>query len=281
MTCFRSFLVACACLALLAGPSALAAEGDDTCTGYIDSLPTTITTAGTWCLRSGLNVTVHNGAAVNIAANDVTLDCLGHTIDGMQSGYTTGKGVYAQERHRVTVRNCTIIGLDTGIHLYRGNGHRVHDNLLDRNLRRGIQVWDPLAQSHVARNRVIRLGGAAVAESIVGIEADAEVIDNVVAGVTASSYNKGAKGIIVHGTGTLAARNHIRDLLSDGPEATVALTAGGRQQSLVDNHIGNAVLQANGVGISGANRAFCSGNHVAGYTHAVPGCDLQHGNLVH
>ena len=37
-----------------AAPAAQAAESYDNCTGFIDSLPATISTHGVWCLRKNL-----------------------------------------------------------------------------------------------------------------------------------------------------------------------------------------------------------------------------------
>ncbi|HEY0661599.1 MAG TPA: hypothetical protein VGD21_09825, partial [Lysobacter sp.] len=64
---------------LLAGPvapaPAQAAQSYDNCTGFIDSLPATITTQGTWCLRKDLSTAMSSGNAITIATNNVTIDC--------------------------------------------------------------------------------------------------------------------------------------------------------------------------------------------------------------
>ena len=58
--------------------SAYAAQSYDSCAGFIDSLPATITTQGTWCLRGDLATSVTSGNAITIATNNVTIDCMGN-----------------------------------------------------------------------------------------------------------------------------------------------------------------------------------------------------------
>src|SRR5690606_9034000 len=72
---------------LLAIPSpARAAESYDSCAGYIDSLPATISQQGVWCLRKNLSTNISTGHAITIAANNVTIDCNDFKIGGLAAG---------------------------------------------------------------------------------------------------------------------------------------------------------------------------------------------------
>ena len=76
-----------ALLAMAGAPHvAQAAESYDSCKGFITSLPVSISTPGTWCLKQDLATSLASGNAVTILANDVTLDCNGFKIDGTAAG---------------------------------------------------------------------------------------------------------------------------------------------------------------------------------------------------
>src|SRR5688572_12403874 len=101
-------LAATACTAL----PATAAESFDSCDGrFIDSLPAHISTPGVWCLRHDVSTAIGAGAAINIAANNVTLDCNGFRIGGLAAGPgSMASGVYVSGRQNASVRNCGIRG---------------------------------------------------------------------------------------------------------------------------------------------------------------------------
>ena len=70
-------------------PSARAAESYDSCAGYIDSLPATISRQGVWCLRKNLSASIGNGNAITIATNDVTIECNDFRGGGLAAGWST------------------------------------------------------------------------------------------------------------------------------------------------------------------------------------------------
>src|SRR5262245_20959189 len=78
-------LLAALLLSLFVLP-AVAAESYDACAGFIDTVPTTISTQGVWCLRKDLATAVSNGAAISIEANNVTIDCNGFKLGGLAAG---------------------------------------------------------------------------------------------------------------------------------------------------------------------------------------------------
>ena len=130
-------LIACAASA----PAVQAAGSYDNCTGYVDSLPATLATQGTWCLRHDLSSAMVSGEAITIGANNITLDCNGFKLGGLAAGPdTTTIGIFAANRTNITVRDCAIRGFYGGIYLNGGRGHRVEDNRLDQHRGFGITV---------------------------------------------------------------------------------------------------------------------------------------------
>src|SRR5690606_19099973 len=118
-----------------------AAEGYDNCTGYIDSLPATIATQGTWCLRKNLDTAIAVGKAINIAAYNVTIDCNDFKVGGLAAGgESRAYGIYSHNGQNITIRNCNVRGFGIGIFIDGGSGQLVEDNLLDGNLLAGITV---------------------------------------------------------------------------------------------------------------------------------------------
>src|SRR5688572_11518098 len=87
-TTMRLPLVLVLALACSAAHRADAAASYDACTGFIDTLPATIGTQGTWCLRNNLTSSLASGAAISIATNNVVLDCNGFKIGGLSAGPT-------------------------------------------------------------------------------------------------------------------------------------------------------------------------------------------------
>ena len=97
---------------------ARAAESYDACTNTISTLPVTISTPGIWCMRQNLAFAPPSGNAITITTNDVTVDCNGFKLDGSASYTSTGaKGIRADGRSGITVRNCAIRGFYYGIAL--------------------------------------------------------------------------------------------------------------------------------------------------------------------
>src|SRR5690606_24652633 len=71
---------------LAATQPARAAQSYDACTGFIDSVPATISTQGVWCLRKDLSTNITSGNAITIATNNVTIDCNDFKLGGLAAG---------------------------------------------------------------------------------------------------------------------------------------------------------------------------------------------------
>jgi hypothetical protein len=277
---------------------ARAAESYGNCTGFIDTVPATITTPGTWCLRRDLNTAIMSGIAIHIAASSVTLDCNHFTTDGFDGGFETqAYGVYAGDRLNVSIRNCNIRGFATGILLDGGSngvapGFLVERNTLNGHTRTGIFVRG--AGSTIRGNRVLDIGtgepldGSVGDRNIYGITAwnGVDVIDNTVKGIGIPIPSEvGAYGIrtINNGAGSVIG-NRIRRLgLWAGPANAVYGIYNVNSRGLIirDNDIqGPGASTVGGVGLRcSSTPATARDNVIAGFATAIQKC-MSIGNTV-
>ena len=207
-----------ACLALVAS-RANAAEGYDNCTGFVDSLPATIATQGTWCLRDDLSTAMTSGAAITIAANNVTLDCNHFKVGGLAAGPgTLTTGVFAEDHGNVVVRQCNVRGFYTGIAIYQGSGAVVEDNRIEASLHYGIELQGAGADAFAVarRNLVLDTGGTQYPIAIRAF-AGVQVLDNLVDRI-ASTADGSLSGIQMFGAQGSIVGNRIRGL-APGPGA--------------------------------------------------------------
>ena len=183
---------------LFAAPClAQAAQSFDNCAGYITSLPAVITTQGTWCLKQDLATAINTGNAITINADDVTIDCNDYKLGGLAAGIgTQANGIVAGNRLNIAIRNCNIRGFLYGAFLWgsQGGAHVVEDNRFDLNTYIALLVAGD--GSVVRRNRVFNTGGTTVAMPSdgalgIGVQYSADVIDNTVSGVHATSGTNG------------------------------------------------------------------------------------------
>src|SRR5436190_948842 len=244
MHIFRFSFIAIATLAAFAGASgpAAAAESYDSCLGFIDALPATITTQGTWCLRQNLDTSATSGNAIEIQTNNVTIDCNGFRMRGSGGGAV---GIFAAGRLNLAIRHCTIRGFVIGIEVFGGSDYLVENNLLDQSRFIGIETAG--ASSVVRRNNVVNTGGSPAAGQASAISAEGDVIDNVVDGVYGadSVVNFGANGIYspAHAgvnLGIVIQGNRIRNLTPKGTGEAIGITSNGSGVAVRDNVIGQA-----------------------------------------
>jgi len=182
------------------------------CVGYVDTLPRTLSTPGTWCLRKNLGTTTIPGKAITIAADNITLDCNDFEIDGKALATSTSIGVYASNRFNATVRHCTITGFRTGIFLQSatsGGGHVVEHNRVDRNTWIGVRLEGE--GSVVRDNLVTYTGGTTSIANAYGIygSGSIDIVDNMISdvfpGASGNSYGIYSSGDL---RGSIA-RNHV------------------------------------------------------------------------
>jgi hypothetical protein len=289
MHILRFFFVSIVTLAAFAGASgpAAAAESYDSCLGFIDALPATITTQGTWCLRQNLDTSATSGNAIEIQTNNVTIDCNGFRMRGSGGGpSTTAVGIVANGRLNLAIRHCTIRGFQEGISLTAGSGYLVEDNLLDQN--RTIGIGSVGGGIVIRRNIVTNSGGSPVSGQVYAIYADGDVIDNVVDGVAGadSLVNFSATGIYSPADadiniGIVIQGNRIRNLTPKGTGEAIGISSNGRGVLVRDNVIGQASVTT-GFGIScNDNTSHVRDNVILKYgTGIAVACDDAGGNSV-
>ena len=261
--------------ALLAPPPAHA-ETYQTCAGFIDSVPAVINTQGVWCLRKDLSTAMATGNAITINTNNVTIDCNHFKLGGLAAGDATATtGILASNRQNTTVRNCNVRGFLVGVSL-QGNtaGNRVEDNRLDDNLWMGIAVAGD--QNLVQRNSVFSTGGAQTFN--MGINADADIIDNTVSDVFTANPAAFVIGIAANGPGNTVVGNRVRNLASTLAHAAINVASPG--MVLERNRI-DAEFDTTGdaVRITGTGEATCIGNLSRNYADAFDDCSVVSGNI--
>jgi len=247
----------------LAPGAAHAAQSYDNCTGFIDSVPATITTQGTWCLRKDLGTAITSGNAITIATNNVTLDCNDFKIGGLAAGEASNaNGIHAKERQNVTIRNCSIRGFRLGVSLDRGSGHLVENNHLDNNLAIGIYFHSYSTDNSavVRNNRVMDTGGSPGRPNIYGISVSGTLVeDNVVSGLFADSATPDLVGINFIGKGVVRG-NLVTRFASNasGHAAGIRVASGGVAER-------NVVLGQGFPGV-GIDAGICRDNTSSGFT---------------
>ena len=281
----RKLSMLVAILGAVAGMSmtASAAESYDNCTGFIDSVPATIATQGTWCLRHDLSTAMASGNAITINTNNVTIDCNDFKIGGLAAGEaSSARGIGATGRLNATIRNCSLRGFLFGIELAGtdGGGHLVEDNRLDQNLLAGISIQGD--GNLVQRNRILDTGGWAVSSAVAwGIVGSADIIDNAVEGVSAVGEFAQAWGIEASGRGNEVRGNRIRRIiagLAAGAEA-VGIEAVSSGMTLDRNRVHTlAGLPGTGI-LARGDKSSCTYNVAVDFELGYFGCERTLGNL--
>jgi hypothetical protein len=259
---------------LLSSKPAHAASGYDNCTGFITSVPTVISTPGTWCLKQDLTTAITSGGAVTIAANNVTVDCNDFHLDGRAAGLGTAAfGIYADNQTGNTVRHCNILGFHRGLYFQGSGGHHlIEDNHFDHNAYNGLRVEGDALM--IRRNLITATGGSTTDTSSYGITAfgSADIIDNTISGMSVASGSNG----YIHGleldlnaNGNIVG-NKVRGLKPDGTGTVVGMLNGDASRLVVrDNE-----FEGPGLGIallcdssgSGDTMIRVKHNVIAGFT---------------
>jgi hypothetical protein len=268
-------------LAAAVTPCAFAAESYDNCTGVISSLPTTISTQGTWCLKANLSTGITTGNAITITTNNVTIDCNDFKLGGLPAGdATNARGIYALDRLNTTVRNCGVRGFQYGILLSGANtaGSLIENNRLDNNTYRGVEI---AGGGHVVRgNRVVDTGGRPNSSSTAGIYVngtESQINENLVSGLTVTNTGGLVMGIASMGGTSEVSRNLVTGLVPNGG-INRAITVGSSRASAVR---GNTVLSnpsISGTAITANNYNLCSDNKLIGYSIGFVGGCTNGGN---
>jgi hypothetical protein len=271
--------------ALLAvSKSAHAAESYANCNGVIASVPKTISTPGVWCVKQNLATASTSAKAINIASDNVTLDCNDFTLAGAGGTGDTSIGIFTNSHINITVRHCNVQGFRYGLSFLSaggGGGHVIEDNSFNANTSTGIRVDGD--GSVIRRNRVFNTGGSTTVNNATGIYGTNSVTisDNTVSGVTARAASNGnaygiytsnnpngsiednrVRGLAKDGTGKIygiynaksvrvTARNNA--LFGDGSTGSIALTCANSSGRAKDNIINGFVVGLSKCGDAGEN----------------------------
>jgi hypothetical protein len=259
-----------------AGPAA-AAEGFDSCTGYVDTLPATLSSPGTWCLRANLATTIASGAAITIATNNVVLDCNHFAVDGGGAGAGTQTvGVLAQNRQATVVRHCSVQGFYRGLQMV-GNNVEVRGNRIAGARFHGMYVAgdDVLVQD----NAVLGTGGSTAVGSAIGIYAIGRIdtIGNLVATTQATTGSNGNAGGIYYATGTIGSirDNRVTTVVGDGTGVVSGIKTENAGRVIISrNHIVSNGEAGIGLYCLGPDIATSSARHnaVIGFADGLEGC---------
>ena len=232
----------------------------------VTSLPAVIDTQGIYCLTGNLATSQTSGYAIQITANNVTLDLNGWKLGGQAAGSGTGAFGIFSAANNVTIKNGIVRGFLSGIFL-TGRGAVVQDMLADQNLSAGIRVQGE--GSVVEHNQVVDTGGSTFNTTVnaVGIDADgpgSTVSNNMVSGLTATGAGH------EYGIGVIGADSTVRDnVVSDSARPTGGGNSYGIyqiQSIAVSNTVSNFYIGIyNNGGIYAHNTAYnCTTNYSGG-----------------
>ena len=177
---------------------------------------------------------------ITIAADNVTLDCNNHIIDGTKVPNT--RGVFVNGSRGFTIKNCWVREFNDGILFFLPSDHyTIINNVVLNNTRAGIMYWvpDPLPITPLGQNNNLEVSNKLIrSESILpDICVDYPQTINVISGnyavenyrgINLAQYTEVTKNIIVGNT-------------------DIGLVAYGICNVIYDNYFNN-ILNANGYG---------------------------------
>ncbi|MFH1053012.1 MAG: S8 family serine peptidase [Candidatus Woesearchaeota archaeon] len=174
---------------------------DNDCDGDIDSADSDcascndIITQNTILTNDILNC---NGYGLVIGADDITLDCNNHIVDGVNDWLTIG--IYLNRTSGVTIKNCEISEFEVGIYQLRSNNSNLINNDVHDDL--SGEIW-VLLSSH---NNII---GNTVSNNYygLGILADYASYNNFTNNIANNNY---AYGITLEGSYNILINNEVR-----------------------------------------------------------------------
>jgi hypothetical protein len=271
----------------VAAPPALAAKAYDNCTGFVTTVPVTLSSQGTWCMRADLATSITSGAAITLGNHNITLDCNDFKLGGLGGGASTqALGISATNRNNITVRNCNVRGFYRGIYIVGTSptttgGHVIEDNRVDNSTRTGMRIDGD--GSMVQRNFVRDTGGSALGAAFgINTLGDVDVRDNTVTGVVPGADGSGngtGNGMRVElNDGGVVQGNRVRGVTSVGTgDAFGIFVASGTRLNVRDNHVagpGDTAL------VCPDSSSGAKDNSFFGFASGFTGCSNDGGNVV-
>jgi parallel beta-helix repeat protein len=230
------------------------AHADTQACTVIDTLPTTITESGHYCLEQDFAVDYAGASIIQINVDDVVLDCNDHVIRATNNANTLTAIYGNTQRRNVEVRNCIVDNFYVGIFFTASTepgavGNRVLGNTVRRTSVTSIYVIG--SNNLIEGNRIVQ---------------------------TTASYSGGAKGIFLYSPGAQGVGNVIRDNViqdwrptppADGNSIEGITFFNVRDTEVTGNTISG--LHANtGWGVWGIYASQTSNNLIAGNTILSP-----------
>ena len=225
----------------------------------ITSLPAVITTQGVYCFTGHLATAITSGNAIEIQANNVTIDLNGFKLGGLGAGDgTLASGIYAYQRKNIVIRNGIVRGFYTGIYLYdispytTSQGHLIENILVDQSTRTGIEVVG--RGMTLRRNQVVDTGGSTAFGSAIGIRVIGpgnKILNNDVTTAADSGGTGPVLGIqMLFADGSVIQNNRVSDLQASGTGKGYGIRIGVSSSNiLIQNNWLTTIQGAPGYGI--------------------------------
>jgi parallel beta-helix repeat protein len=206
----------------------------------VGPLPAIISSPGTYCLNSNVSA-AFAGQAINIAADDVVLDCNDHTITQTNTGNATGI-VSHTDRRNVVVRHCVVDGFDVGIKLdatfdETARGNRIEDNTVARARSVGISSFG--SNNRIERNRILGAAG-----------------DGAFTGIRVGTFQQEAAGNVVRD-------NHISGYQGVAGVSTAGIEFSNTRETSITGNILTGLYAGTGSGVIAMQGYNTSGSEIS------------------
>jgi hypothetical protein len=199
---------ACVLTALVLAPAFAAAQSPG-CTFEFTSLPYTINSSGTYCLKNTMFTNLSSGAAITVGGGyQVVVDLRGYALINVPGTTSTAVGVLGLNKSNVTVRNGRIQSFKSGVTL---DGPNSYSNVVEN-----VEVDSPIVSGIVISGSGHQVRGCSVTHygteennyaTGILLSGDGHLIEGNV--VTASVSENGRGIAVFSGTNHLVVGNRI------------------------------------------------------------------------
>ena len=275
-----------AALVLLASPAVAFAQN---CT-EITAVPATISAPGKYCLAKDTTLNMSTGVGINIAANDVVLDCDGRLLKNTTTVATgSSVGIQSNGRNNIVIKNCRVVGgWMNGIDAFQDNTKQntnyyvqILDNYVAGPLWHGIRAYGSAIE--IKNNKVYDVGGKynqyaigiRVGGSSVGFRQHVVMNNNIIG--TNSPYSA-AYGIFSDGSLSGAfLENGIAGTTAATGKISYGMFISGQHNRISDNHITGVGVPAEYAISTTDNTTSCFDNYLRTINWTL-NCDAGLGN---
>lgn len=221
------------------------AAADSTHCTAIASLPTTLSSAGVYCLTQDLTLAGTGGAAVTIAADSVTLDLNGHALRSKAAGNVTTYGVKVVGQKYFSIIDGTLAGFAEAVYIAADGGTQP----------RGGLIADLKVQRSFYYGLLVICDGCIVRDNM---------ITDTTTPAAFAAYEP--KALAVEGSGDQVTGNRVFNTHPQTGHAGYAIAVGAANSTIANNYAANDQLGTDpvyGFLISGASDLL-TGNQAQG-----------------